>query len=187
MSEPFRTRDFQPVPAHLRPRRSRAAVRVVVTDGASVLLFRDTDPGLPGTQWWTTPGGGMDPGESEQETAVRELREETGLEVEPSSLVGPVMRRTVVHGYSDQILEQTEAFFVLTTARFDPDDSGYTEDEKLTLTGVRWWPLTELANAGDPVWPGVLPELVALAETPDRWPWAMGTVEESTLPVSARV
>ena len=63
MSEPFRTRSFVAVEPHRRPVRQRAAVRVIVTDGSSVLLLSDTDPGAPGTRWWVTPGGGIDPGE----------------------------------------------------------------------------------------------------------------------------
>jgi 8-oxo-dGTP diphosphatase len=37
---------------------------------------------------WSVPGGGMEPGERLQEAVVREVREETGLEVEPVALIG---------------------------------------------------------------------------------------------------
>jgi len=36
---------------------------------------------------WTMPGGGMDVGETPEETAVRELHEETGL----SATMGPIL------------------------------------------------------------------------------------------------
>lgn len=184
----FRTRRFTPVPPAERPRRSRSAARVVVTDGVRVLLFSDTDPGIPGSRWWVTPGGGLDPGETERDAGVRELLEETGLRVAASDLVGPVMRRTVVHGYSDQVLTQEETFFVLRTPTFEPDTSGHTPDERLTLAGHRWVELDALASLGDPVWPDALPRLVALADHPDAWadgPVEAGTVEESTLAADA--
>ena len=56
----------------------------IVRDGAGrVLLIRRGDNGR-----WALPGGMMEPGESIAGCAIREVREETGLEVEPLRLVG---------------------------------------------------------------------------------------------------
>lgn len=181
--ETFRNRTFTPVPPAERPRKSRRGVRVVVTDSEAVLLFADTDPGVPGSRWWVTPGGGVDPGESEEEAAVRELAEETGLVVAASDLIGPVMRRVAVHGYSDQVCAQSEAFYVLRVPRFVVDTAGHTADEQLTLDGHGWWPVDQLRSLAEPVWPSVLPELLDLAGRPADWPWDMGEIEESTVPV----
>lgn len=184
MSEPFRTRRFQAVAPELRLHRSRAASRVIITDGTHVLLLADTDPGLPGTRWWVTPGGGIDPGETALAAAVREVTEETGLVVAAESLLGPVATRTVVHGYSDQVLSQSEAFYVLRVAeRFEPDAAGLTPDEQITLDGWAWHPLDGLASLPEPVWPADLAALVALEAMPQEWPVDLGSVEESTLPV----
>lgn len=179
----FRTRDFRPVPPADRPRRTRAGVRVIVTDGVHVLLFVDTDPGVPGSRWYVTPGGGIDPGETPLDAAVRELAEETGLVVEASALVGPVMSRVALHGYSDQVCAQSEEFYVLSTPRFDLDTSGHTADEQLTLIGHAWLPLDALDAADAPVWPAALVQVLARADAGGAC-WAMGVVEESTVPVS---
>lgn len=158
---------------------------MIVTDGHSVLLLADTDPGLPGSRWWVTPGGGIDPGETSMTAARREVAEETGLVVAPDRLLGPLAVRIVVHGYSDQVLSQTETFFLLPVAEpFDPDPAGLTADELITLDGWAWHPLADLARLPDPVWPADLPGLVALGEEPGRWPVDLGCVEESTLPVN---
>lgn len=185
MSEPFRNRRFTPVPPRERPRRHRTAARVIVTDGASVLLLADTDPGIPGSRWWTTPGGGIDPGESPRETAVRELAEETGLRIVADDLIGPVAVREAVYGYSDQILSQREWYFVFFTERFEVENTALTEDEKITLAGHDWLPLDGLGGLPDPVRPTGLAGLLDLVPSPERWPVDLGEVEESTLPVES--
>jgi len=182
MAEPFRTRSFVAVEPALRPVRSRSAVRVIVTDGSSVLMLSDTDPGTPESMWWVTPGGGIDPGEQPVQAAVRELAEETGRVVAAADLAGPLLRRFVVHGYSDQVLGQWELFYLLQVpAPFDLDVSGFTEEEKITISSWAWLPIADLAHRSEPVWPSDLAGLIELAQRPDQWPMDAGVVEESTV------
>jgi len=181
---PVRTRSFSPVenPA-LRPRVSRRTVRVLLLnpDGGT-LLFQDSDPGLVDMQWWVTPGGGMDPGESETETAVREVREETGFDLDLDKLLGPVARRHVVHGYSDQVIEQDEAFYLAQVDTFDVDVSAHTPEEQITFKGWRWWSKEDLRASDEWIWPRELEEILLLLDQPDRWPVELGVQEESTVP-----
>lgn len=53
------------------------------TDRQRILLTRRTDNGR-----WCLPGGRVDPGESVEETCIREVREETGLEARVIRLIG---------------------------------------------------------------------------------------------------
>ncbi|MFL6129154.1 MAG: NUDIX hydrolase [Mycobacteriales bacterium] len=46
----------------------------------------------PGRGLWSLPGGRCEPGETAAETAVREVREETGLDVAAGPLLGRVER-----------------------------------------------------------------------------------------------
>ena len=164
-----------------RPRKKRRAVRVILVNEADqTLLFEDSDPGLPEFRWWVVPGGGMDPGETEEQTAVREVAEETGCVLSAADLLGPVARRHVVHGYSDQVLEQDEAFFVARVASFEVSDAGHTVEEQLTLQQHRWWGRSELEEKSAWIWPARLLELWDLADQPSSWPLELGHQEEST-------
>ena len=51
----------------------------------------------PGAGLWSLPGGRIESGETDAEALVREMREETGLEIEPGPLLGAV-RRPVADG-----------------------------------------------------------------------------------------
>ncbi len=161
--------------------KQRVAVRVLLRDEqGAFLLFRDSDPGLPGVAWWMTPGGGIDAGETPVAAAVRELAEETGIVVTPPQVVGPVAHRVVVHGYSDQVTVQDELFFAVTVTRFEVSTAGHTEEERQTITTSAWLTFEELADQSLPVWPARLAEIAAW---PDGDPVELGVVEESTVRV----
>jgi 8-oxo-dGTP pyrophosphatase MutT (NUDIX family) len=62
----------------------RLGVAVIIRDdGGKILLERRSDCG-----WWGLPGGRIEPGESVEQAAIREVHEETGLAVRITGLVG---------------------------------------------------------------------------------------------------
>ncbi|MFI7339140.1 NUDIX domain-containing protein [Streptomyces sp. NPDC050085] len=87
-----------------------AASAVVTDDQGRILLQRRRDNDL-----WALPGGGMDMGDSLPGTAVREVKEETGLDVEITGLVGTYTDPRHVIAYSDG--EVRRQFNVCFTAR----------------------------------------------------------------------
>ena len=160
-------------------------MRVLVLDDRDrMLLFRDSDPGLePVPHWWITPGGGVDPGETDVEAAVREVEEETGLVVTPADLVGPLASRTVVHGFSDQIMTQDELFWAVRVSAFEVSTAGHTADELLTMTEHGWFTQGDLDDLAEEVWPRDVTDLWELALAPPAEPVDLGTVEESSVAV----
>ena len=139
----------------------RVAARVlVVDDDGAVLLLQGCDPAeLERGSWWFTPGGGLDDGETSEAAARRELREETGLDADA---LGPVVfRRTAEFDFEGVHYRQTEQFFCVRSPRFVIDDGGWTDVERRSVLGSRWWSRSELSATTDTVFP---PELHQILE-----------------------
>ncbi|MET8540299.1 NUDIX domain-containing protein [Kitasatospora sp. NPDC004799] len=78
------------------------SVTAVVTDAEGrLLLIHKTDNDL-----WALPGGGHDIGESVADTVIREVREETGVDVEVASVVGLYTDPGHVMAYDDGEVRQ---------------------------------------------------------------------------------
>ena len=143
----------------LRTPRAAARIAVLAPDG-SVFLFRyDNDEvGFH----WALPGGGLEPGESPREGALRELAEETGW---TDLATGPLLC-TWEHDFTRAGIpvRQHETIYVTHGPHRPPTGTHlpahHTEEGILTW---RWWTRQELAALTEPVWP---PELGRLL---DEW------------------
>ncbi|MGM9379781.1 GNAT family N-acetyltransferase [Streptomyces antibioticus] len=148
-----------------RLRTPRAAARIAVVDPeGAVFLFRydNVEVGVH----WALPGGGLEPGESPQEGALRELREETGwTDLAP----GPLLC-TWEHDFthSGVPVHQHEHVYVTEGPRREPTGphlpAAHATDGILTW---RWWTREELRNAPEPMWP---PDLARLLDRRDGTP-----------------
>ncbi|MGK5497637.1 NUDIX hydrolase [Streptomyces sp. URMC 125] len=74
---------------------------VARNEAGEVLLIHRTDNDL-----WALPGGGVGLGESAPDAAVRETKEETGLDVEVTGLVGLYTSPAHVMAYDDGEVRQ---------------------------------------------------------------------------------
>ena len=74
---------------------------IVPNDRGELLLVHKTDNDL-----WALPGGGVDPGESVTMAVVREVKEETGVDVVVDDLVGVYTNPRHVMAYDDGEVRQ---------------------------------------------------------------------------------
>jgi len=147
----------------------RRGARVLLLDDADrILLARGHDVDQPERSWWFTIGGGVDPGESDRDAALREVREETGILLDPGALVGPVYTRSAIFDFYRQHCRQDEVLFL---ARVDDASGGggdagtlsrdgWTDVELDVVDEMRWWSLDDLRGVEIEVFPEGLPDLV---------------------------
>ncbi|WP_341719551.1 NUDIX domain-containing protein [Micromonospora sp. FIMYZ51] len=145
----------------------RRAARVLLVDAAGrLLLFRGFDPARPeGGRWWFTPGGGLDPGETYAECAARELAEETGLRLTVAELGEPVHADVTEFSFAGVSYRQEQQFFLVRVASHEVDTAGFSEVERGSVDGHRWWSAQELATTGERCYPSDLAAVLADALT----------------------
>ena len=115
----------------------RPTVRVLLLDDADRLLLFRSENRLTGESFWFAAGGAIEPGESAQEAAVRELEEETGLS---GAELGPeVWRRRHVLDWDGVVTDIRERFFLARVPAFEIDTTGWTEAERISVLEHRWW------------------------------------------------
>ena len=142
---------------------------LLVDETGAVLLLSGREPDTPfATEFWFTPGGGAEPGESLEEAARREVHEETGHLLGD---IGPVRwRRETSFSFGGLAFDQDESYFAVRTSRFDVHPSAWTELEHRSLTGWRWWPRRELGATDAVVYPPELAGLLGAVEADEPFP-----------------
>jgi 8-oxo-dGTP diphosphatase len=140
--------------------RLRESVRALVLDELDhVLLVRFHWEGLEHSDgFWANPGGGVEAGETRLAALRRELREETGLEVD---LLGPeVWTKTAVFSMTDWD-GQVDHIHLVRCAHFEPQP--LLTAKQLAAEHVhelRWWSPSELAASDAVFAPRELPTLL---------------------------
>lgn len=142
--------------------RTRSAARVILVDEQDrVLLVRGHDADEPTRHWWFTVGGGIDPGESSREAAVREVFEESGLRLSVEELVGPVVTRSAIFDFArESCLQHEEFFFARVTHDGTLVRDGWTEIEAGFIDEMAWTTTADLRSTEDEVFPRELADIV---------------------------
>lgn len=107
---------------------------VVVNDRGELLMIRRSD-----NNNWAVPGGAIDLGESVSQAAIRETKEESGIDVEITGIVGIYSDPKHVILYTSNGETRQEFSIVLTARPFGGEPTPSDE-----TTEVRWVPVAEV-------------------------------------------
>ena len=142
-------------------RERKAARLLVINPSQEVLLFRfiHENGALAGRNYWATPGGGLESGETFHDAAIRELLEETGIKA--SAVEGPVAHRDFPMLLpSGETVLAVEQYFVVHAPSERLSRTGWTLQETEVMVDHRWWSAELLRGTDDQIWPERLDEML---------------------------
>jgi 8-oxo-dGTP pyrophosphatase MutT (NUDIX family) len=142
-------------------RERKSARLLVLSPSRDVLLFkfRHKEGALAGRNYWATPGGGLEEGETFHAAAIRELREETGIQV--NAVIGPVAdRRFSMLLPSGETVFAVEQYFIVHAQNQTVSNSEWTLHETQVMADHHWWSAHELISTKETVWPEALVEML---------------------------
>lgn len=153
------------------PRRRSASRIFLVSSSHRLLLFKIhyKTGALVGRSYWATPGGGLRGYESFEAAAVRELYEETGLDVQ--SVGRCIARKEFLWQMPDgeQVLA-VENYYVVYACAEHCSTAGWSPQERDAVCEIKWWSENELMVSTEEILPPDLPILFvrALLMAPDQ-------------------
>ncbi|MET0606844.1 MAG: NUDIX domain-containing protein [Beijerinckiaceae bacterium] len=132
----------------------RRTSRLIVLDPRDRLLLLQYEthvasdaPGSAARPFWYTPGGGIDPGETPEEAALRELDEEVGIR---GVALGPCV--ATCKALRDRFINVAfchERYYLVRAPSDRIDTSRLAETDLDPVLDVRWWNVEEFVAANE--------------------------------------
>ncbi|KWS16843.1 DNA mismatch repair protein MutT [Pseudomonas syringae pv. syringae] len=126
-------------------RERKSSRLLIVSPSMRLLLFRfqHTTGALAGSNYWATPGGGVEDGETYEAAAIRELREETGIKV--NSIAEHIANRRFPMMLPDgETVMAVERYYVVHAQSQVVSRSEWTAQETQVMKEHHWWSANEL-------------------------------------------
>lgn len=146
------------------PRHRLASRIMLVSPSHRLLLFRIhyKTGALEGKSYWATPGGALKCDESFEAAAVRELHEETGIDVQ--SIGRCMARKEFLWQMSDgEHVLAVEHYYVVNVGAEHCSTTRWSPQERDAVCEIKWWSESELMASTEEIMPPDLPILFGQA------------------------
>ena len=138
----------------------------MVTPDRRVLLMKIREP-VTGFEFWVTPGGGLEPGESDEDALRREVAEETdATRISPGK---QVWTRRCEFTWDRRDYSRDEFYYLVQTDPFDPVmDMQAAPGEASAFREFRWWSVDAIGRSEETFSPRQLHSSPHRESNPER-------------------
>jgi len=116
---------------------TKARAQAVIIQNGRLLMVRHFDLTVR-EEYWCLPGGGVEPGESPEQAVIRELKEETGVDMRIIKRLGVDVFPEVSQGYNRAYTFLAGIVSGVPSLGYDPEYAGCAE---VFLQEVSWRPI----------------------------------------------